>query len=95
MTQTRKNSLIEAMTNTGVAFGVSLGAAWLIYPLYYPGSSFVDALELTLFFTVLSIARGYVIRRWFNRKEFLSDPNVCPHGDVYDHCPLCCDLWDQ
>jgi len=65
-TQTRLASLIEATANTAIGFAVSMALGAIVYPLF--GHRF-DAAELTgitAVFTVASIARGYVVRRWFN-----------------------------
>ena len=68
MNQTRRGSLIEVALNTGIGFMVSFIAwpavAWYIDIPY----EFTQAIEVTIFFTVLSIARGYIVRRWFNAR---------------------------
>jgi len=90
MRQTKRQSLIEAMTNTGIAFCISLFIAWVVYPLYYPETSFRDTFELTLIFTVISILRGYIIRRFFNRKQITPVKFAqCIHGCTWDKCPEC------
>lgn len=65
--QSKKHSLIEAITNTAVGFGISLLSIFIILPLVgiesTPGKNGV----ITLYFTVISIVRGYVLRRVFNR----------------------------
>lgn len=66
MTQSKKASLAEAIVNTCVGFVVTLICSPFIYWL---ADVEIKASQLgitTLLFTVLSIARGYVIRRWFN-----------------------------
>jgi len=90
MKQTKKQSLIESMTNTGFAFCISLIAAWLIFPLYYPDNSFRDTLEITLIFTAVSILRGYLIRRFFNMKQLTPRQFArCIHGCEWENCPEC------
>jgi predicted membrane protein len=68
MKQTKKQSLIESLTNTAVGFLISLAATFVIIPLVGYASTFSKNLIVTLFFTVVSIVRGYVIRRYFNKK---------------------------
>ena len=65
--QTKKNSLLEAFSNTVIAFFISMAVAYFVYPIYFPEIKFSQTFELTLIFTVLSILRGYIIRRFFNR----------------------------
>lgn len=50
MTQTRLGSLIEALINVAIGFTISLGQNLFIGVLY----------------TLISVARSYVVRRWFN-----------------------------
>ncbi len=71
MKQTKKQSLIESLTNTAIGFLISLGSTFIIFPLVGFESSVSKNIIVTLFFTVVSILRGYVIRRYFNRKVAL------------------------
>jgi len=66
MNQSRLASLIETLFNTGIGFLVS----WLTWP---PAAALLGIAYtagqhwgMTAVFTVVSVARGYVIRRWFN-----------------------------
>lgn len=66
MEQSKLGSLIEAIFNTLIGFALSF-VAWpvaaAIFDMPYThGQHF----GIVLFFTVLSVARGYVVRRWFN-----------------------------
>lgn len=61
--QTKKQSLVETCTNTGVGFVVSLTATFFVMPLFGFASSPIKNIGITVFYTVISIARGYVIRR--------------------------------
>ncbi len=66
---TNKHSLIEATTNTAVGFLISLMATFIIFPLVGIESTGTKNVIVTLFFTAISILRGYVIRRFFNNKN--------------------------
>lgn len=66
MQQTRLESIIETCFNTLIGFFVSY-FAWPVAAWYYEiPYNHSQHFGVVLFFTVLSIARGYVIRRWFN-----------------------------
>ena len=66
MMQSRLSSLIEAVINVAIGFVVSLLlTAWLL-PHYGHAISWSDNFQITCFFTVTSIARSYIVRRWFN-----------------------------
>lgn len=69
--QTRVGSLIEALVNTGVGFLISVAFSAVIYPLYGWKPSLATNMQITLWFTILSIARGYVLRRFFTKVKAL------------------------
>ena len=66
MQQSRLGSLIEALFNVLIGFGINFAANLVILPLFGFNVTPTDALGIGVFFTVISIARSYVIRRWFN-----------------------------
>ena len=66
MTQTRKQSLIEATTNVLVGYAVAITSQLCIFPFFDIAVSFGDNLIIGLWFTAISLVRSYVIRRWFN-----------------------------
>lgn len=66
MTQTRLQSLIEVCLSTAIGFIIAYTAQVFIFPLYDIEISTGAHLSITLIFTVISVARGYIIRRWFN-----------------------------
>jgi len=68
MKQTKKQSFIESLTNVAIGYVVSLISLFLIFPLMGIESSISKNLLITLYFTVVSILRSYVVRRWFNKK---------------------------
>ncbi|QAA81394.1 hypothetical protein EI546_06470 [Aequorivita sp. H23M31] len=67
MSQSKKQSLLEAITNTAVGFGISLLSIFIILPVLGIESTASKNVVITLYFTVISIVRGYVLRRVFNR----------------------------
>ncbi len=67
--QTRKQSLTEAITNTAIGFGISYASTFIIFPLLGFKTGAGTNLVITLYFTAISILRGYVVRRWFNKKR--------------------------
>jgi ABC-type bacteriocin/lantibiotic exporter with double-glycine peptidase domain len=66
--QSKKHSLRESLTNTFIGLVINyfalFGINWLLSIQSSPGKNTL----VVLFFTIISIARGYIIRRWFNRK---------------------------
>lgn len=70
--QSKRLSLIEAISNTLVGYGVNFTANLLIFPLFGMHISLKDNFIMGLIYTAISIIRGYILRRSFNRiKESL------------------------
>lgn len=68
MSQTRKGSLVEAIINTVIGFSINYVANLLILPLFGFHITLHDNLLMGLMYTAISVARSYVIRRWFNSR---------------------------
>lgn len=70
MAQTKLGSIAEAWANIAVGFTINFTANLLIFPLFgmhiSPGNNFL----LGLIYTVISLVRSYVLRRWFNGLKF-------------------------
>lgn len=67
MKQSRIDSLMEAFTNVFIGFTINFVANWLILPWYFGiETDVVSFAWLGAIYTVISIARSYVIRRAFN-----------------------------
>ena len=65
MKQTRLMSLIETLTNVLVGFLVSLISQIYIFAAYGIHFSLGDNLAITAYFTVISIIRSFLLRRYF------------------------------
>lgn len=73
--QSRRMSLFEATTSTAIGFAVSLITQFVAFPLVgIHGATMTQNLQLTCIFTVVSIARSYVVRRIFNRAPLKRSP---------------------
>lgn len=64
--QTKLVSFIEACVNVLIGFGVALASQVILFPLFDISVSMTVHIELSLYFTVISIIRSYVVRRGFN-----------------------------
>ena len=64
--QTKKHSLFESIANTTAGFIISFTSVVLLFPLFGIPIGIDTSLYITLYFTVISIMRGYIIRRVFN-----------------------------
>lgn len=65
MTQTRTGSMVEACTNIVIGFAINYMANLLIFPLFGFHISLEANFVMGLLYTLISLARQYVIRRWF------------------------------
>lgn len=66
MSQSRRMSLIEAVANVVVGYGVAVLAQIVVFPLFGISASLTDNLMIGLVFTGVSLARSYALRRIFN-----------------------------
>lgn len=66
MTQSRRMSLVESCANVAIGYGVAVLAQVAIFPVFGIHISLADNLQIGAFFTVVSIARSYAVRRAFN-----------------------------
>lgn len=68
MSQTRLGSFVEALINTLVGLVISLISTIILLPLVGIHSTMSQNVQLTVYFTAVSIARSYALRRWFNAR---------------------------
>ena len=68
MNQTRLGSLIEALANVAIGFGINWVANMAILPLFGFHVTGSQAFGIGVFFTFISVARSYALRRWFNAR---------------------------
>lgn len=69
--QSKKQSLIESLTSTTIGIIIGIVLNLTILPIFGYPVSLSDSLWISVIFTVISIIRSYIIRRWFNSKEEL------------------------
>lgn len=82
--QTRLSSLIEAVINVAIGFVVSLLlTAWLL-PAYGHHVTWSQNLQITGIFTIASILRSYLVRRYFNAQIHAAAQALAHQGNLYD-----------
>lgn len=67
MTQSRRISLIEAITNVAVGYALAVVTQIVVFPWFGLHASLGENLALGLVFTTISLIRGYALRRLFTR----------------------------
>jgi hypothetical protein len=65
--QSRKSSFYEACINVLIGFWINFFANLVILPMVGFHITVSQNLYIGLLYTIVSVARSYVIRRWFNR----------------------------
>ena len=67
MTQSRRMSLMEAITNVAVGYVLAVGTQIIVFPWFGLHARLEDNLLLGLLFTAISLIRGYALRRLFTQ----------------------------
>ena len=67
--QTRWMSLVEAVTNIVVGYGLAVITQIVVFPFFGLHASLTDNVLLAATFTVISLVRGFLLRRAFNALE--------------------------
>lgn len=68
MEQSKLGSLIEAWANIGIGYVVALLSQIAVFPLFGIHVPLSTNLWIGAWFTVISLVRSYVLRRWFNAR---------------------------
>lgn len=65
MKQSRTMSLLEAVTNVLIGYGVAVATQMLVFPLFGLHVTLQENLLIGLIFTAVSLVRSYLLRRAF------------------------------
>lgn len=68
MKQTKLGSFYEALINIIIGWTINFTANMTIFPLFGWEISIEQNIWLGTIYTVISLVRSYIIRRWFNAK---------------------------
>jgi len=68
MIQSRRDSLIESITNIAIGYGVAVAAQMVLFPCFGVECSTGKNFGIGACFTVISLVRSYVLRRIFARR---------------------------
>ena len=69
--QSRLSSFVESCINVAIGYAVALLSQIAIFPWFGIHVSLTTNLWIGLWFTLISIARSYLVRRAFNKKTRL------------------------
>lgn len=59
-------SAIESFTGTAVGFIINTTANYTLLPLFGLHPTIANSMSIAVLFTLISLARGYILRRIFN-----------------------------
>lgn len=69
VSQTKTQSAIEAVTNVVVGFLINFTATIYLFPFFGWEITISQNLELSVYFTIISLVRSYLLRRFYNWKH--------------------------
>lgn len=84
MSQSKRNSFIEAVVNTFIGFMTTLIVSPFIYWVCDVKISYPKMTWVTVAFTIVSVIRNYIIRRWFNKSKKEEEVQTL----IFDLCTL-------
>lgn len=67
--QSKTDSILEALTNIAIGAGIALLAQIVWFPIIGKSFTLGENLATMVFFTLISFARSYVVRRLFNGRS--------------------------
>ena len=67
--QTKLESFIESCVNIAIGYIIAVAGQLLIFPLVGVSATVKQNLAIGVGFTMLSLVRQYLVRRWFNGRR--------------------------
>ena len=64
--QKKRHSLIETLINVTIGYFIALGTQIIVFPWFNIEVTYKEQFLIGMIFTIVSIVRGYFIRRLFN-----------------------------
>lgn len=67
--QSKIDSFRETLVQTLVGYLLSFVVQLVVFPLYGASFTLWQNMQIGLIFLIVSVARGYIIRRFYNRSQ--------------------------
>lgn len=67
MKQSRTMSMVETATNVVVGYGLAIATQMVVFPWFGIETGLAEHMTIGLVFVGVSLARGYLLRRLFER----------------------------
>ena len=98
MRQSRLMSLVEAVANVVVGYGVAVLVQLLLFPLFGLTVTLRQNLVIGLVFTAVSIVRSYLLRRAFDAWRWMREASSSAQSEPHIRRmarPLCADCVEK
>lgn len=69
MAQTKLQSLLESAINIAIGIAIGFLANITVLPLFGYPVTIADGVLISVVFTIVSLVRSYLIRRYFNKRH--------------------------
>ena len=83
MSQTKFWSAVESSANTVVGYATAIMTQLIVFPMFGIHIKLHENLGIGAIFTVISLIRGYIIRRFFNGLKFKVQFKVVSFADGF------------
>ena len=81
MKQSRAMSLVESRTNVAVGYSIAVITQIVVFPLFGLTTTLSENMAMGAIFTVVSIARSYMLRRLFETKRQIRSQYILHQQD--------------
>jgi hypothetical protein len=82
--QSRRGSLHETSVNFLLGYCTAIFSQAVIFPLFGIDATIHENLSIALWFSVISLIRSYVIRRWFNARLHNASIRISNVKSIHD-----------
>ena len=73
ITDSKKKSIVESITDIAIGFAMYLPINFFVLPMFageIANQEIIGFLQITAIFTLVAFVRKYTIRRWFSKMRF-------------------------
>ncbi len=67
MKQSHRMSMVEAAANVVIGYGIAVATQMVVFPIFGIHITLADDLQIGLVFAVVSMIRGFMLRRVFEQ----------------------------
>jgi hypothetical protein len=83
--QTKFMSFVESCANIVVGFTINFFAQIMVFPIFGLHATLGSQFGIGAIFTVISLVRQYILRRWFNGRLVKFHQGITVREQLYRH----------